>query len=358
MTPSPAKIVYKGDELYSLDEKDKKILTILAINSRTPTRVIGRLTQLSQESVFYRLKKLKEREVIVDYFTTFDLKKLGILTFIIFIKFRKIKKDEEQRLIEELLKNPNLSWLTSTAGQFDLVLFLQSSTIYDFENCWSAISTTFGQYFKDVSIGTLTELMHCTPLYPVKEKLAFIEKIKTENLPYNKQMKDKKLNFSIDKKDLQIMFYLERDSRAKLTEIAKFCKISAQSVDYRVKNLISSGIIRGFYYRPNYHKLGFQYYTIRIKLSNRTKINVNKLTDFIQQQFNTFVYLRMIGQWDFSLHLFFKNSRELNSFLVMLRELFGEIIEAVDTTIHLDQFAYTYFSKNTIKFLKEKYKSK
>lgn len=355
MVKLPAEIVYKGDKLYDLDEKDKKILTILALNSRTPTSVIGKFTQLSQENVFYRLKKLKEKEVIVDYFTTFDLKKLGILTFIVFIKFRKIKKSEEQNLIKELLKSPNLSWLTSTAGQFDLVLFLQAPTIYNFEDYWSVISTRFGQYFKDVSIGTLTELMHCPPLYPVKEKSVFIEKIKKANLPYNKQMKEDYSKVSIDKKDLQIMFQLQGDSRAKLIEIAKSCKISAQNVDYRIKNLVSSGFIRSFYYRPNYHKLDYQYYTIRIKLSNRTKENVNKVTNFIRQQPNTFVYLRMIGQWDFSLHIFFKNSRELNDFLLVLREHFGEIIEAVDTTIHLDQFMYTYFSKNTVKYLQEKH---
>ena len=355
MAKSPAEIIYQGDSVYHLDEKDRKILAVLALNSRTPTSVIGKLAQLSQENVFYRLRKLKEREIIVDYFTAFDLRKLGILTFIVFVKFRKIKKDEEQTLIEELLRNPNVSWLTSTAGQFDLILFLQAPTIYEFEDYWAIISTQFGQYFKDISIGTLTELRHCHPLYPVIEKSAFIEKIKTENLPYSKLMEKNSSKISIDKKDLQIMFQLQANSRIKLTEMAKKCKISAQNVDYRIKNLVSSGIVSGFYYRPNYHKFGFQYYTLRIKLNNHTAEKANKLTNFIRQQFNTFVYLRMIGQWDFSVHLFFLDSRELNNFLLVLREHFGEIIETIDTTIHLDQFMYVYFSKNTVKYLQEKY---
>ena len=55
----------------------------------------------------------------------------------------------------------------------------------------------------------------------------------------------------------------------------------------------------------------------------------------------------MIGHWMFSFHMFYKDVRQLNDFLAELRERFGDIIESYDSTIHLDQYYYTYIAESS-----------
>lgn len=59
----------------------------------------------------------------------------------------------------------------------------------------------------------------------------------------------------------------------------------------------------------------------------------------------------MLGHWTFSFHMFYTDVRQLNAFLAELREQFGEIIESYDSTVHLDQYYYTYLSQSSYESL-------
>ncbi|MBI5072585.1 Lrp/AsnC family transcriptional regulator, partial [Candidatus Woesearchaeota archaeon] len=119
---------------------------------------------------------------------------------------------------------------------------------------------------------------------------------------------------------------------------------------------IKEGIITLFGYRPNYQKLKFQYYTIRLKVAAVEEERGEKIKHFVLDLPQTLYYFRMIGQWTFSFHMFFKDVWELNDFLSLLREKFGDSIESYDSTIHLDQYYYTYISRSSSASLREKRK--
>jgi DNA-binding Lrp family transcriptional regulator len=124
--------------------------------------------------------------------------------------------------------------------------------------------------------------------------------------------------------------------------------MSSQNVDLRIKHLAKKGVITGFGYRPNYQKLQFQYYTVRLKASVEKR---EKIKAFVLSLSNLLYYFQMIGQWTFSFHLFFKDVRGLNEFLSVLREYFGDSIESYDSTIHLDQYYYTYIAEASYRAL-------
>lgn len=343
-------------ETIALDLKDKKILGVLAKNSRTPFTTIGKIVGLSQENVLYRMNRLKEQHIIVDFFTAIDSRKLGILSFVVFIKFSKISKEKLEILIKNFLKNDHISWLTTTAGQFDLMIFLQAMNVYEFENEWQKILKEHGQNFSATDIGIMTEYNHCPAYYPIADTKEALEIQQTKiTLPYQKEMeatkKKQMQEIFFDSKDLEILRILLLNSRIKLTELGQKIRMSSQNVDFRIKQLIKQGIITRFGYRPNYQKLRFQYYTIRLKIGAVEEEKREKIKHFVLGLPHILYYFRMIGHWTFSFHMFFKDVRELNDFLSLLREKFGDIIESYDSTIHLDQYYYTYIAESSYKYL-------
>lgn len=60
-----------------IDEIDKKILTILQKNARTPNAHIARELGLAPSGIFERVKKLEQRGIIKGYQASLDHKKLG-----------------------------------------------------------------------------------------------------------------------------------------------------------------------------------------------------------------------------------------------------------------------------------------
>jgi len=180
--------------------------------------------------------------------------------------------------------------------------------------------------------------------------------LKLRQLPYEKEFNhvQQSQDNTFDTTDIRILQQLLVNSRMKLTELGKILHMSSQNIDVRIKRLITEGIITLFGYRPNYQKLHFQYYTLRLRVSSHDETKKQKLQHYLFTLPQTLFYFRMIGRWTYSIHMFYKDVRELNEFLMELREHFGDIIESYDSTIHLDQYYYSYISRSSAASLLKK----
>ena len=78
----------------------------------------------------------------------------------------------------------------------------------------------------------------------------------------------------IDKKDMEILYQLDINSRQSLKSIGIKVYLKKNVVQYRIEKLIKNGVIKNFYTSINFHKLGyinigvdinFQYYTPKIE---------------------------------------------------------------------------------------------
>ncbi|MDH7506580.1 MAG: Lrp/AsnC family transcriptional regulator, partial [Candidatus Thermoplasmatota archaeon] len=76
---------------------------------------------------------------------------------------------------------------------------------------------------------------------------------------------------SIDETDYKILNEIALNARMPLVELAEKLNISSQTVNYRLNNLIKSGVIRGFRVSIDISKLGLQYFDVRINLSDHSK---------------------------------------------------------------------------------------
>ena len=77
-----------------------------------------------------------------------------------------------------------------------------------------------------------------------------------------------KINVNLDKVDLKILAELDKNCRITSTQLAKRVGKSRQAVEYRINQLIETGIIGSFNASINPHKIGYKAYKIYLKMRN------------------------------------------------------------------------------------------
>ena len=116
-----------------LDNKDKKILGILANNSRIPKNQLAKKVQLSREVVDYRLKKLEEKGIILEYQTRLNLCAFSTMGNNLFLKLKYYNKDKEKKLIEFLEKQKYTHFIAKVGGNYDYMIGFTIKKITDLE---------------------------------------------------------------------------------------------------------------------------------------------------------------------------------------------------------------------------------
>ncbi len=108
-----------------LDETDRKILTILQKNSRTPLREISKEVGLAESTVYERIKKLKERGIIQKFTVVLDPEALGfsIMAFVLI----KSKAGMYTNVANELSKYPQIVEIYETTGDYDMLVKIRTS---------------------------------------------------------------------------------------------------------------------------------------------------------------------------------------------------------------------------------------
>ena len=103
-----------------IDEKDKRILSLIQRDARKTFKEIVDETKLSRGTVFNRLKELEENGIIQGYYAQLDPRKLGInVTALISIQVGGGKLVEIEG---ELSKDDRVHYIYDITGEFDIVI--------------------------------------------------------------------------------------------------------------------------------------------------------------------------------------------------------------------------------------------
>lgn len=130
----------------------------------------------------------------------------------------------------------------------------------------------------------------------------------------------------LDEKDKQILMLLQDNCRESLTNIAKKVSLSIDSVNKRIKHMISINI-----FKPaaliNPRNLGFDIIAdIKIKLKNVTDEEKRKFIAYLKQHNRCTELLEVMGDFDFTCVLIAKDSNELTKISTEIRQKFSNLI--------------------------------
>ncbi len=354
--PAEVKAPEQKEEL-KLDKKDREIINVLAINSRTPLSQIAKLLNTSTEVINYRYNNLRKNQVVTDVFTIVDPKILNIHRYVVYLQLHALSQEKMRLIVGDFLKNKYVNWVIETGGKWELILMFE--TIYEekYDEILESIISPIKEFLNDQMVAIVKNFIHKSPRYirNLKRKIYYQGKI---GFPYEKEFSGKKKEqYKVDEKDIELLKNLHEDSRLSLTELGNRLKLSRDAINYRIKKMIKAGIIKGFILRLNYHLLGYQYTTIMLKLRTISQQRKQEFLNYIYEDERFYALMEQIGAWDLSLMMFFTNAKDLRDFLILIKEKFSDVIHSHESVIHFDQYYFTYLCDGVVEELISKIKS-
>jgi len=130
----------------------------------------------------------------------------------------------------------------------------------------------------------------------------------------------------LDLLNKKIMYELDLNARASVTEIAKKVRASKETVNFRIKRLLKEGYIKGFYTVFNIAKLGYFYYKTFLKFHRTTPEIEKEIVEYIKNQKNCAYLGSCEGPYDLTFLLMVKNARQFKEFLIKFKEKFGDYV--------------------------------
>ncbi|MEM2039401.1 MAG: Lrp/AsnC family transcriptional regulator [Zestosphaera sp.] len=103
-----------------IDKLDIKILARLLEDSRTPFRQLARNLNVSESTIYLRVKKLKNSKILKNYTIDIDLNKLGFLQQV-YVEV-KVAPQYMKNIIEELRGKPNVLEIYEVSGEYPLLI--------------------------------------------------------------------------------------------------------------------------------------------------------------------------------------------------------------------------------------------
>ena len=146
--------------------------------------------------------------------------------------------------------------------------------------------------------------------------------------------------YKLDKKDRDILYELDLDSRQSFNQIGRKVRLSKEVVQYRIKQLEKKGIIKGYQTLIDVSKLGYLTCRFFIKFQKNTPEEENKIIEYYKKH-SKFWWVDSIGGFiDIGLACWVKDIYEFFEIKEDLINRFGKFISKLKISIYYKFYIY------------------
>lgn len=147
----------------------------------------------------------------------------------------------------------------------------------------------------------------------------------------------------LDKKDLSILYELDKNSRQTISQIAKKTLSSCDVTRYRIQQLEKKGFIQGYIAVLDLSKFGFTLNRIYLKLQNTTKEIEKRMIKFIADLDTTIIVYQTDGEFDIAIGILTREFSECQQAYEKILTEFRKYIIDKHYSLFLD---YPQYYKN------------
>ena len=303
--------------MVKIDLKDRKILYQLDLDCRQSNNQIGKKVGLKRDVVAYRINRMQEEGIIKYFWTVIDTFKLGYNVFRVYFNFQDISIDEKKQLVQDFVDYKNSWAVSSAAGPIDFGAVIWVNNIYEFNHFLDKILDKFGKYISKKIISVYVQADEYEKSYLLSDEIK-----KSEREKFTINCGEEKVN--IDEIDYKILDILSLNARMPLIDLASKLNTSSQTINYRLKKLIESDVIKGFRVGIDISKLGLQYFDVRITLTDHSYRR--KIIDYLQNKPFFKCINTAFGYADLELEFILENIDKLIQIMDDLNEKFPHVI--------------------------------
>lgn len=329
------KFIYIKALIQNMAKVIYRILHFLDENSRTTLSKIAKRLKTSEQRVSYTLKSMNKKRQIKGYTAVFDYAKFDFNGYLVLFRTSH-KKNGSSELLKNLKELPEVVWIETLQGKFDIsAMFLSPNP--------SSFNKSLKKFISKHK-GCITDNHICTVIVIRKFGRQYLN-------PWAQKGEDKviggdraPINFS-DSEKMVCRALLEKPA-AKLKELSKISRTSFKTFSSKLKLLKKRLVIRKFEPILDCARLKIFNKKVFLKYSAYDVNIEDELTNFCKENPSVVSVVKTFGSWDIVINFESLKNGSFDDFMYELRERFEELItdfEVVDVK-NKEKFNYLPFN--------------
>jgi len=317
-----------------LDTKDKRILDALDRNPNLALSDIAKKAGISAQVAEYRIKRLLSQKTIYAFYTLVDPGRLGYTLFRVHIKLKNITEQVYAKFAKDLFDQYPTFWVAFVSGPFDIITDIWARNSNDFEELFRELLEKDTEIIENYEISPILELNLYEYGYFLEER---IKRSKTILFRVFSETKT-------DKLDQKILHEIKTNSRLPYAGIGEKVGLTRNAVKYRIKNMEKIGIIAGYKMMIDFKQFNRLTYKIFIKYDNSKIYEEKKLLLYLKQIPAILSTTKFLGRWNLDIEIEPNDAKELQKFIINLRNKFS-IIEDYELIQIIEDFGIDFYPK-------------
>ena len=315
-----------------VDLKDKRILEELDRNPNIFSSSLGKKVGVSRQVVEYRIDKLISQKTIYSFYTLVDVGRLGYSSFRIHLRLRNVSEETYSKFARELFTEYPTFWVAFISGSFDLIIDIFAKNSNEFEDIFSKILQKNKDIIQNYETLVILEMDLYTYGYFIDSKK------EREKISVHKNVDSHKL----DEVDNKILQRIKHNSRLPYEVIGKKIGLSRNTIKNRILKLEKKKIIAGYKPLVNFNHFDKQSFKVFIKYNNSKIDQERDLLEFIKHKKGILATLKLLGKWNLDVEIHTKDIKELQQFIINLRNKF-DIIEDYEIIQIIDDYGIDFY---------------
>jgi Lrp/AsnC family transcriptional regulator for asnA, asnC and gidA len=317
-----------------VDKIDMKILFQLELDARQPYSAIARKVKASKQVVKYRIEKLVERGIIDKFVLMINGPRIGYSAYKFYIQVRNTNQTEFDKLIKDLVDNPNILWVATCDGRFDIILGPLARHNVEAFQIMQDMQKKYSKYISRIVPLNYIDVYHQKRTYLIGKERDMERPVFWGDAPKR---------YDLDDYEVQILTYLCDDARMPLARVAGKIGCSVDIVKHRLKKLVKDGVIQGSRILINKPMLGYEYYKILLNVRFSDRMEEKRFFAFMRSRKEIIDVIRMMGEWNVELDIDVRNSFEFHKLVMSIKDEFPHMIQDYDSLQIFKEYKFHFF---------------
>ncbi|GEM_PF-2637855 len=307
-----------------IDEKDRKILSTLCIDARTPLGQIAKKVLLSPEGISYRIRQLEKRGIIQKYSLYPDEYQFGLHVYHVYFKFKTLPRETEQLFKQSLIETGFCSLIRKTRGNWDFICIFFAKSPFHFDQILEKTLQNPEFLIKKIKGHFITHQYCFSQLVGdyflnVQDKYKRIPEVIS-------RIGHKKLSL----KEIKLLKYINNNGRQSFEEMGKHLHEAPETLRYNYNRLKEEKVIVTTFAVLDKFKLGYLVNSIDISLNTNSENLFKPLIFYLINNPYVHYSAKATGLAEIQIIFLTLNNNTFEEELEKIRNKFYNIIEDIE----------------------------
>ncbi|MFO0417582.1 MAG: winged helix-turn-helix transcriptional regulator [Pseudomonadota bacterium] len=322
-----------------LRQHEAKILEHLELNAQLSSREVAKRLRLREATVQHTLRKLRERGA-VQIRPFIDISALGLLDVGIFFSLAITQQRLYSKFMQRLISSPRVTFVHTVAGDFNFLAALHCHSLSEAQEFLHDISKW--------SAGSVITKSVSPRLRYHQYRRKYLTEVRPKEVALVALNSNKRVELSPD--EFKLLAHLSDSNTDSIREAARQLGEPASTIDYRYKQLVEKGIIRGWFYDINDIALTSQRFKLLISCKQLSVELTTAIEAFTRFHPRVTYMLETLGEWDFEIGIECGRTADVMEIISLIYERFPTQISGIRSLTELDSYKFNMFPGLAIAF--------